>query len=345
MNQSATRGFRKLCLATLVAVYFLILVGGVVRSTGSGMGCPDWPTCFGNIIPPTSVSQLSANYKEVYSAYRHEKNVKFARYLSFIGLEETAERLLSDETIRQESDFNVTKTWVEYINRLVGVAVGLFIIALVWRALPLRHTHRRIFLFSALTLITVIVQGWFGSIVVSTNLTTWTITIHMFLALVIVAFLVYLLHLSESAASRVNAKPATKWLLTLCMFLLLIQTFLGTEVRSLVDTLANTVIPRMRWVDAIGLPFVVHRSFSWLVLVVNLLFLFRIRKTTMDKIFPLTLLILILGAILTGTGMAYFGIPAFLQPLHLVFATLTFGLQLKMYFGLNTGANLMFNKA
>ncbi|HNP94422.1 MAG TPA: COX15/CtaA family protein [Cyclobacteriaceae bacterium] len=343
MSQPATKGFRKLCFATLVAVYFLIMVGGVVRSTGSGMGCPDWPTCFGKIVPPTSAEQLPSDYKEFYSAYRHAKNVKFAKYLSLIGLDETADQLLDDESIREEADFNATKTWVEYINRLVGVAVGLLIIALVWKALPLRTTHRRVFLFSVLTLVTVIIQGWFGSIVVSTNLTTWTITIHMFLALVIVAFLIYMLHLVESTS--VKASAGTKWLLIICMLLLLVQTFLGTEVRSLIDTLAGTVIPRSRWVEALGLEFVVHRSFSWSVLIVHVILLIRIRKTTGDKIFPLTLIILILGAILTGTGMAYFGVPAFLQPLHLVLATLIFGVQLKLYFRMNTGSDLMFNKA
>ncbi|MCX8490090.1 MAG: COX15/CtaA family protein, partial [Cyclobacteriaceae bacterium] len=40
---TATTGFYKLCLSTLVAVFLLIAAGGIVRTTGSGMGCPDWP--------------------------------------------------------------------------------------------------------------------------------------------------------------------------------------------------------------------------------------------------------------------------------------------------------------
>lgn len=309
------------------------------------MGCPDWPTCFGQWVPPTSAEQLPADYKEVYSEYRHNKNVKFARYLSLIGMDKTAHQLLNDEDIREEADFNAAKTWVEYMNRLVGVAIGLFIIALFWRSIRLRKSHPKIFILSLITLLAVIFQGWFGSIVVSTNLTTWTITIHMFLALVIVAILFYLLDLSkEDDHVGISGGPLLKWVLLSCMVTLFVQIFLGTNVREVIDQIADAMIPRNQWIEEAGNTFIIHRSFSWLVVILHLLLLYLLRKTSGNKALPLSLIILILGTLLTGTGMAYFGVPAFLQPLHLVLATITFGLQLHMYFNLNTEQKLVFNK-
>jgi hypothetical protein len=80
--------------ATLVVVLLLILAGGIVRSSGSGMGCPDWPLCFGQVIPPLVESDLPANYQEIY-----------------------AERGYAD------TRFNALKTWTEYLNRLLGAVM------------------------------------------------------------------------------------------------------------------------------------------------------------------------------------------------------------------------------
>lgn len=337
MNSTATRRFHKLCLSTLVAVYFLVLLGGVVRSTGSGMGCPDWPKCFGQWVPPTSVSQLPENYKEQYAAHRQKKNQKFARYLSWIGLQQTSEKILADKSILEESDFNVNKTWVEYVNRVVGVAIGFFIIALFMVSWSTRRLARKLFNGSLALLILVIVQGWFGSIVVSTNLTAWTVTIHMLLALVMVAILVWLL--ARSGMERMWEGGDVKVWLLAGMAVLLIQIFLGTQVRERLDQLA-VAFGREEWIAQAGLSFILHRSFSWGVLLIQVILWFKLRKTTTEKSLTLVPFVLILLSLLTGSAMAYFAVPPALQPIHLLLAVVTFGWFFQVFLLTNVKASV-----
>ena len=326
------RSFRRLTRTTLIAVYILILVGGIVRSTGSGMGCPDWPKCFGNWIPPSSVSELPPDYKEVYAAYREKKNIRFAKYLTTFGMKETGERILNDPGVLREGDFNPTKTWIEYINRVIGVIIGFLIFAVFVVSWRFRKTSLRLTIVSALTFLLVGFQGWLGSFVVSTNLTPWTITVHMFLALVIVALLIYLVH--ESSFEREINSSLGFWWLMACMAVLLVQILLGTQVREAIDVVAAEAV-REAWISNLGAEFIIHRSFSWIVLLLHVGLMVRLYKTEGLKSFALILILLILGTILTGLGMAYFAVPAFLQPLHLLVATVTFGMQFAILLRLN----------
>ena len=339
MSQAAIRGYNKLCFSTLIAVFILILAGGVVRTTGSGMGCPDWPKCFGTWVPPTSVDQLPSNYKTTFSEYREKKNQKFARFLNGIGLDETAKELLNNKSILEEADFNASKTWIEYINRLLGVIVGFLILALAVRSIALRKARPKVFYFSIATLVAVLIQGWFGSIVVSTNLTTWTITVHMFLALLIVALLVYLYHISDPGAPLISIDLSTRWILFACMAAVLVQIFWGTQVRQAIDRIASTSIARDSWISKLGLEFIIHRSFSWVVLALHVILVVKMVKTSAEKALPLALIVLILGTLLSGTGMAYFSVPYLLQPVHLLLGTMIFGAQLLLLFRLNISEN------
>ena len=49
---------RRLALVTAIATYLLIVVGAIVRSTGSGLGCPDWPLCHGQFLPPPDLAAM-----------------------------------------------------------------------------------------------------------------------------------------------------------------------------------------------------------------------------------------------------------------------------------------------
>ena len=96
---------------TLIMIYLVIIAGSIVRITESGMGCPDWPKCFDQYIPPTDVSQLPENYQLFYSSKREKKIKKFTSFLTVIGLEEKAILIKADKSLLYEQPFNVWNTW------------------------------------------------------------------------------------------------------------------------------------------------------------------------------------------------------------------------------------------
>src|SRR5690554_261893 len=129
MYRSAEKRFIMVNKLTIIMIFLVILAGGVVRSTGSGMGCPDWPKCFNRLIPPTDVSQLPIDYEQDYIDGRERKNERFANTLEKIGFDELAYKIRNDKSILIHEEFNAAKTWTEYINRLTGAVLGIFLLA------------------------------------------------------------------------------------------------------------------------------------------------------------------------------------------------------------------------
>lgn len=329
--------YRRFSGITVVAVYFLILVGGIVRSTGSGMGCPDWPKCFGSVIPPTRVDQLPANYQEIYLTQRLAKNERFVATLNSLGFRETADKLANDKSIQVEEEFNATKTWIEYINRLIGVLIGLLIIGTVIKSFSLWSVDRGIAGSAFAALVLVLFTGWVGSIVVSTNLLPWMITFHMLLALALVAVLLYSYHRAGRLISNLSVAPSVPkkviQILVVGMVLMLVQIVLGTQVREAIDAVSFALgnLLRGEWVERTGLVFLVHRSFSLVLLGVHVVYFFwaftYAQRKSPVSFWSQALVVVLLFEIGSGMGMAYFAIPAFLQPLHLVLGSLILGIQ------------------
>lgn len=343
------RRFRRVSVLTVASIYLLILVGGVVRATGSGMGCPDWPKCFGQWVPPTDARQLPADYKQVYTAQRVKKNQKLARMLAGLGFKQVAGEIFAHPTQYIETDFNVTKTWIEYLNRLLGAVIGVLVFATVLFALPYWRRDRPVFWLAVAGWLLTGVQGWLGSLVVSTNLLPVMVTVHMGLALVIVASLLYAADRSQRGArpgasqegntgmnpelGNANAPVWTKlqpWLWLVLGFTFA-QIVLGTQVREQVDAVASAAAyaGRATWVEQLGNVFKVHRSLSLLVLGVNAFVSWKLWQSGTARLRRLaTATMGLIGLeILLGITLAYFALPAWSQPLHLTLATLLFGSQ------------------
>ncbi|WBA40182.1 COX15/CtaA family protein [Hymenobacter canadensis] len=339
MNQPAfVKRFRFFGILTVVAVYLLILVGGIVRSTGSGMGCPDWPKCFGTWVPPTSVGQLPVNYKEIYTEQRVAKNQRIAKTLDRLGFKEVAAQIFAHPTQYVETDFNATKTWIEYLNRLLGALIGVFIFLAVLLALPYLRRDPAVFWLAFASFLLTGFQGWLGSLVVSTNLLPEMVTVHMAVALLIVALLIYAVDRSqrveqdspliEPSWTPSNGITVWLWVITLATFG---QIMLGTQVREQVDVVAAAADygSRADWVEQLGLTFKVHRSFSLLLLLANAYVAFRLYQTRSLRLQRLAnaVMLLIGLEIAAGVTLAYFALPAAVQPVHLTLATVLFGAQ------------------
>jgi heme a synthase len=335
--------FRRLGIITIIIVYLVILAGGIVRSTGSGMGCPDWPKCFGYWIPPTDKSQIPENYKEVYSKKRKLKNVKLASYLRMMSFNELADRIENDQSIYKEESFNAFKTYIEYTNRLVGVLIGIFIFLVLIYSIPFLKTDKLIFYLSLFAFILVGFEGWLGSIVVSTNLLPFTITLHMALALLIVCLLIYIIVRSQKEAIRAEVK--SKKLKVLLIFLLVItfvQIISGTQVREEVDAISSNMnyTGRHLWIGQLSEIFYFHGLFSWILMGAHAYLLYMLLKINKKEIFfksAILLIALLAVEFIFGITLSRADMPAIIQPLHMLFASLIFGVQFFILTVLNFG--------
>jgi len=327
--------YNKLNYITLVLLYLLILAGGTVRSTGSGMGCPDWPKCFGEFIPPTDVSELPDNYKEDFLNQRKKKNIELSEMLFFFGFEKLSNKILNDQSIYIEEDFNVYKTWTEYLNRLLGALVGFSILLMFMASFTYIKSDKKIFIASLLSLILVSFQAWIGSIVVSTKLLPGIITFHMLMALIIIAVVIYSFFLSRKNRAFIedfSGKKLIKIFVSLTLIALIFQISFGTQIRESIDIIAVSLGENLRsiWIEELGIIFLIHRSFSLIILCIYscLAYLFIRNKKYLISYHRIVIVILflILLEMVTGAGMVYFSIPSFLQPFHLFLALLIFGL-------------------
>jgi len=297
--------YQIVAITTVFATLFLILVGGLVRASGAGLGCPDGPKCYGLWIPPTTIDTLPAIYDPL--------------------------------------EFNAVKTWTEYINRLIGVLIGLFITATFVLSMQYRKKKPSVMVASFLAFVGVIFQGWLGGQVVRTGLHEGIITLHMIMAMVIVGLLIYASF--KAVAGQVQlvlSQPHQKILLLstgLLLFFVMVQMVLGSQVREAIDMISRSSnqIPRTQWLAGVGLLDEVHRSFSWSVLIISLWMSWYQYKNKISGYFKRLntwVFWLIISQIVVGIVLAYGGMPASFQVLHLFGSAVLISLVLLQFFSL-----------
>jgi len=318
-------------IISIVIVYLVILAGGIVRMTGSGMGCPDWPKCFGFLIPPTERSQLewksNSEYNKNQIVIIDEKlfyaNDKFKSKSKF----EMSN--WSKYTKHDYSKFNVYHTWIEYINRLIGAIAGLSVLILFVNSLKFLKTKKIITGLSFLALIAIIFQAWLGKMVVDSNLTANTITIHMLMAIILLFILFSILAISNPNKKRVKISRNISILVLISIVLLLIQIITGTEVRKFIDIKMELLnyAEKERWIENISSSFSFHRSFSWAIIFVNSLIYYHARKLGLKLKIIHIVNTLIFFQISSGIIMYYFHFPFSSQPIHLLISTMIISIQ------------------
>ncbi len=299
--------FRRLAVFTIAAVYALIAVGSIVRVTGAGMGCPDWPTCFGKLIPPTSVNELPVDYKTRFAVQGKEI-----------------------------ADFNVVHTWTEYTNRLIGVAIGLLILATFMASTRYWKTDKRITLNAFAALVLVLFEAWLGAKVVEHNLRPLTITLHYVLSLVIVFALSNAIVWSHHELWReevLERSSGLKGWMIAGIAILSLQIVLGTQVREQVDVVSKAMnyLNRDNWLSSVGNTFYIHRSFSIAVLAVQLWMLRKLYYAGRLHAPIITWIMSLLGLlaleVLSGVIMTYLQMPWFIQPAHVMLSAIIIGIE------------------
>jgi cytochrome c oxidase assembly protein subunit 15 len=292
------RTLRRFAVLSVVATYLLIFAGGLVRVSGAGMGCPDWPKCYGMWIPPTHVSELKPPY--------------------------------------DPAAFNPTLTWIEYINRLMGVLVGLIILATsVYAAIRFLRTPK-LFLPAFAATVLVAFQGWLGKVVVKTDLNPFVVTLHLSLALIIVSVLIYLV--LQAYAEECGQKeekplktPLTGYAAGLWLFEMM-QLVLGTQVREKLEWLSKNfpLFTEAEWLAEVGWIGKLHGLTGVLLAVLTWVVGYKLltehkAASGITRSCMLTMMGLSLAEVVVGLSLVWVGIPAVMQIFHQWIASLYIG--------------------
>lgn len=205
--------FHRLVMLTTFFTFDLILFGAFTRLTDSGLGCPDWPGCYGVSSPLAALTQIR-----------------------------------EAQSLMPTGPVTLSKAWIEMLHRYFAMGVGfLIIIITVWAWLKRGAMGQKMALTSTAILLLICIQGAFGAWTVTLKLQPLIVTIHLMLGLSLLAALTYLssmsVHLEDKQYSfREESNPHVK-LTALALVVLMAQIFLGGWVSTNYAVLACDDFP------------------------------------------------------------------------------------------------------
>lgn len=279
--------FFRSALTSTILSYLLIFVGGLVRVSGSGLGCPDWPKCFGRWVPPTNIEQIPAH------------------------IDSTA--------------FNIVLAWIEYGNRTLGVIVGISILLMTAIAVIYFRKNNKILFSSLLSLFLVIFNGGLGAIVVSSILNPFIVSLHMILALFLVSVLSYttiesykIIDTNKFTNMYLSKKISTS--LILLWIFIVIEILLGTGIRTNIELIAidNPLFSKGELLSSLNSYKYLHSilGFSLLFLSIYLCYLFKDDFLGLSKQLVLFIFGMIMFQIFLGELMIFFELPQLTRLFH-----------------------------
>ena len=328
------RSFQFLIQLSLVSVYLIVFAGAVVRMTGSGMGCPDWPKCFGHLLPPDSAEELewkpNQNFFEKQMILMDDQ--LFVAKKGFTSGQIVNMGNWQAYTKHDYAVYNPTHTWIEYINRMVTVLAGIPVFFMFLLSFSFWRSNGQLVWLSLLIVMAFGLQAWLGKVLVESVLQPFMITIHMVVAFIIIGLFIFLLRKTKNWNQEV--KPA--WvahdffskIIFFALVLVLIQVVLGTQVRQQVDQAVYRYgyIDRHLWLTDLDWLFYFHRSFSILMGGVFLYLFVQNKKHPIPLVEINLSCFFVLIEIATGVLMNYFDFPFATQAIHLLSASIIFGL-------------------
>tara|TARA_Y100001934_G_C12341035_1_gene770230 strand:- start:227 stop:1159 length:933 start_codon:yes stop_codon:yes gene_type:complete len=292
--------FRVFTILSTGMTYLLIFIGGMVRVAGAGMGCPDWPKCFGRWIPPMNLDQLPEHI--------------------------------------DPAKFNIVLAWIEYCNRLFGAIVGLVISITLYLGLKNYSKFPRIKWSLIAAFVLTLFEGWLGSVLVDTLLNPLTITLHLFFALIIVMLLLFASQESyyiENPNAELHSHYSSNMgiLFGIMASALLIEVVLGTEIRGGLEMIRkeNPMVESQFLIDMLG-PFkYAHSILGFLIAILSGFIWYGLVKKSLN---PSTLMVqtstgivlLILLQIFLGEVLVFFEVIPLVQLFHLWIASWILGL-------------------